>query len=352
MFLPTPTPVPSMRWCLCNGATSLLSVPGLEFTFAAERRGRGESGFHHVPVLLGEVVHYLAPGPGKTILDATLGGAGHAEAFLERGARVIGLDRDPEALAHAERVLARHGKAFESRRVNFAQLGEVGAELAPAGVDGILLDLGVSSHQLDSADRGFSLRSGGPLDMRMDPGEDLTAADLVNGWEEEDLARLFRDLGEERKARAVARAIVRRRADKPFADTLDLAGCVAGVVGRAGRIHPATRVFQALRMAVNRELESLEAALEAAPALLKPGGRLAVITFHSLEDRLVKRFLKEHSARELDRPEWPAPRPNPQCDLRVLTRRPLTASASEVDGNPRSRSAKLRVAEKLDEGEA
>jgi 16S rRNA (cytosine1402-N4)-methyltransferase len=321
------------------------------FTRGEQRAGAGGE-FHHVPVLLEEVTHFLAPCAGKTIIDATLGGAGHCEALLARGARVIGLDRDPEALAHAATRLGRYGEAFESRRANFSELLAVGEGMVPGGVDGILLDLGVSSHQLDSACRGFSLRSGGPLDMRMDPSEELTAADLVNGWEEGELARIFRDLGEERKARVVARAIVRRRADKPFADTLDLANCVAGVVGHSGRLHPATRVFQALRMTVNREMEALEAALEAAPALLKPGGRLAVITFHSLEDRLVKRFFQARSAPELDRPEWPAPRPNPDNTLRILTRRPVVAAQAEVKGNPRARSAKLRVAEKLDGAQA
>ncbi len=184
----------------------------------------------------------------------------------------------------------------------------------------------------------------------MGPSESITASDLVNHWSEADLARIFRDLGEERKARAVAAAIVRRRASRLFCDTLDLAECVAAVVGRKGRVHPATRVFQALRMTVNRELESLAAALEAAPALLKPGGRLAVITFHSLEDRLVKRFMKLRSSRELDRPEWPAPRANPDYCLDVLTRRPVVAADSEVSHNRRSRSAKLRVAQKREGG--
>lgn len=354
MFLPTPTPVPLMRWCLADCLTTLLSVPGLEFPFALEgdeREGAGD-GFHHVPVMLDEVVEFLAPAAGRTFIDATLGGAGHAAALLERGARLIGLDRDPEALDHARGRLARYGEAFVSRRANFSELLEVGRELAPGGVDGILLDLGVSSHQLDCAARGFSLRFGGPLDMRMDPAESLTAAEVVNEWDEEELARIFHVLGEERRSRAVARAIVRRRARTPFRETLDLADCVAGVVGRKGRIHPATRVFQALRMTVNRELEALEAALEAAPALLKARGRLAVITFHSLEDRLVKRFFRDRSVRELDRPEWPAPRPNPDCTLRVLTRRPVEASESEVKSNPRARSAKLRVAERLERGEA
>jgi len=364
MPLPSPTPVPSMAWCLADCSTSLLTVPGLgspsegpgrgePFHWMENERGAGEGGepgFHHVPVLLEEVIHYLSPSAGMTIVDATLGGAGHSTAILKRGARVIGLDRDPEALAHAEALLGCHGKSFELRCTNFSDLLAVGAEIAPEGVDGILLDLGVSSHQLDTAERGFSLRSSGPLDMRMGPSESITASDLVNHWSEADLARIFRDLGEERKARAVAAAIVRRRASRLFCDTLDLAECVAAVVGRKGRVHPATRVFQALRMTVNRELESLAAALEAAPALLKPGGRLAVITFHSLEDRLVKRFMKLRSSRELDRPEWPAPRANPDYCLDVLTRRPVVAADSEVSHNRRSRSAKLRVAQKREGG--
>ena len=357
MFLPSPTPVPSMAWCLADCSTTLLTVPGLGIPFHATRgEGKTESSegpraFHHVPVLMEEVIHYLAPGAGMTIVDATLGGAGHAAAILERGARLIGFDRDPEALAHAGARLSQYGEAAMLQQQNFSNLLAAGRELAPDGVDGILLDLGVSSHQLDSADRGFSLRSGGSLDMRMDPGESLTAAELVNEWNEADLARIFHDLGEERRSRAVAGAIVRRRVTKRFSDTLDLADCVAGVVGRKGRIHPATRVFQALRMTVNREMEALESALESAPELLKPGGRMAVITFHSLEDRMVKRFFKSRSVRELDRPEWPAPRPNPDCCLRVITRRPVTPAAPEVAGNPRARSAKLRVAEKRKVGE-
>ena len=309
--------------------------------------GQGGSSFHHLPVMEREVVHYLAPGAGKTIVDATLGGAGHAAALLQGGARVIGLDRDPEALAHATSRLDRYGEAFVSRQANFAQLSEVVEALAPSGVGGILLDLGVSSYQLDTPGRGFSLRLEGPLDMRMNPAEDLTAAEVVNEWEPQELARIFRELGEERKAKAIARAIERRRARKPFRETLDLADCVAGVVGRSGRLHPATRVIQALRMTVNRELESLEEALAAAPGLLAPGGRLAVITFHSLEDRIVKHFFRDRSAPEIDRPEWPAPRPNPDWSLQVLTRRPVTAGREELQENPRARSAKLRVAERI-----
>jgi 16S rRNA (cytosine1402-N4)-methyltransferase len=260
---------------------------------------------------------------------------------------VIGIDRDPEALANAAQRLRGHGEAFVSRRANFADLGEVANELAPEGVDGVLMDLGVSSHQLDSAERGFSLRSDGPLDMRMDPGETLTAADIVNTWEEKELANLIYALGEEKKSRAVARAIVNRREKKAFERTLELAECVASVVRQSGRTHPATRTFQALRMRVNRELESIETALESVASVLKPGGRLVVISFHSLEDRLVKRFLQRTSRKEIDRPEWPEARPNPERSFRILTKRPVEAAVAELGDNPRARSAKLRAAERI-----
>ena len=190
----------------------------------------------------------------------------------------------------------------------------------------------------------------GPLDMRMNPCEEVDAAEVVNEWDEAELARIFWELGEERKSRAVAGAIVRRRAIKPFRDTLDLADCVSRIIGRRGRIHPATRVFQALRMAVNREMECLEAALESAPALLKPGGRIVVITFHSLEDRMVKRFFKSRSKPEIDRPEWPAAKSNPDFCMNRVTRRPVISGPDEVKANPRARSAKLRVAEKRKAG--
>ena len=337
-----------------DGWTFVPTVPGLGCFFGGAAGGgslgAGGGGYRHVPVMVREVLEYLEPREGKTIVDATLGGAGHAAAILDEGARLIGLDRDPEALAHAEALLAPHGEAFVSRRANFSDLAEVAWELAPEGVEGVLMDLGVSSHQLDSPGRGFSLRCGGPLDMRMDPDEELTAEVIVNEWEEGELERVIREFGEERRSKAIARAIVRRRAGKPFRETLDLAACVAAVVGGGGRHHPATRVFQALRIAVNLELEALERALAAAPVVLKPGGRLVVITFHSLEDRIVKQFLRRRSAAELDRPEWPGPRPNPERTLRVLTRRPVVAGAGEVGRNPRARSAKLRAAEKLEGG--
>jgi 16S rRNA (cytosine1402-N4)-methyltransferase len=260
---------------------------------------------------------------------------------------VIGIDRDPEALAHAEGRLGAYGDALVLKRANFCRLAAVVKEVAPAGVDGVLMDLGVSSHQLDCAERGFSLRADGPLDMRMDPAEELTAASIVNTWGEAEMARLFRELGEEKRARAVAREIVRRRGERCFERTMELADCVASVVRKTGRTHPATRVFQSLRMRVNRELESLEEALEAIPALLRPGGRLVVISFHSLEDRIVKKFMQRLSKPEVDRPEWPQARPNPELALRLLTKRPVSAAAAELGDNPRARSAKLRAAERL-----
>ena len=332
----------------------LLAVPGLGHSLFSEgvERSGAAGGFHHVPVLYEETMHYLAAAAGKTILDATLGGAGHAEAVLGRGARVIGIDRDPEALANAAVKLQCHGEAFVSRRANFSELEKVAKELAPEGVDGVLMDLGVSSHQLDTAERGFSLRSDGPLDMRMDPDDALTAEEIVNTWGQEELATLIWELGEERKSRAVARAIVRRREKKSFSRTLELADCVASVVRQVGRTHPATRTFQALRMRVNRELESIETALESVAGILKPGGRLVVISFHSLEDRLVKRFLLRTSRKEIDRPEWPAARPNPELAFRTLTKRPVVSAKQELGDNPRARSAKLRAAERINTDES
>jgi 16S rRNA (cytosine1402-N4)-methyltransferase len=289
----------------------------------------------------------MIPSAGKFIIDGTLGGGGHSERMLEAGARVLGIDRDPEALEHARRRLSRFGDRFATWRGNFADLREVpevqGGELA----DGLLLDLGVSSRQLDAAGRGFSFLKDGPLDMRMGPSCDLTAAELVNQWPEADLERIFRDYGEEPRARKFAAAIIARRAERPFHTTADLAGCLEGVVGGRGKTHPATRAFQAIRMAVNDELGSLERALEQSLEVIKPGGRLLVITFHSLEDRLVKQFMRDRGSPWLDRPEWPEPRPNPRWALHLPRRKPIVPGQSEIRSNPRARSAKLRVAELL-----
>ncbi len=303
---------------------------------------------YHQPVLPAEVAEWMAAGPGKFIIDGTLGGGGHSGIFLESGARVLGVDRDPEALGHARARLAEFGGRFSTWEGNFSQIQEI-PEIRDGGrADGLLLDLGVSSRQLDSAARGFSFMRDGPLDMRMGPSSPRTAAEIVNGWSEAELVRIFFEFGEESKARRIAGAIVRQRASKPFESTLELAGCIEKTVGRHGRTHPATKAFQAIRMAVNEELESLANALTAAPSILKPGGRLLVISFHSLEDRLLKRALKHRSTAFLDEPGWPEPRPNPDLQFRLLCRKAVAPGAAEIAANPRARSAKLRVAQLLE----
>ena len=303
---------------------------------------------YHIPVMEQEVITALGPAPGKLLMDGTLGGGGHTLRLLEHGANVLALDQDPEALAWATQRLEEASDRLIMIRTNFSAFPDVLEEagLGPV-LDGILLDLGVSSHQLNEAGRGFSFLRNGPLDMRMDPEAPVCAADLVNGWPEEELARIFYEYGDEKASRRVAKAIVRRRGVQRFETTADLAVVVATVIPKRGPASPATRVFQALRIAVNDEMAALESALESAPRWLKPGGRLAVITFHSLEDRLVKNWFRRHSNPEIDRPEWPGPRPNPECYYRLLTRKGLAASPAETARNPRSRSATLRVVERL-----
>ena len=314
-----------------------------------ETHGRGSSvgADYHIPVLLEEVVHFLAPARGCLYLDGTLGGGGHARRLLEEGANVIGLDRDPDALEFARRRLTEFGDSFSAIQANFRDYGEL---LATVGIrnslDGILLDLGVSSRQLENPARGFSFQSEGPLDMRMDPSGELTAEVIVNQWEEEELIRVFRDYGEERAARRIARAIVLARRQQAITTTRQLAELIERVVPRRGRQHPATKVFQALRIAVNDEFGALETALEEAHNWLKPGGRLVVITFHSLEDRIVKQFMRRQCMEWIDRPELPEPVPNPECYFDLVVRKPLAPSEEEVAENPRARSAKLRVVER------
>ena len=303
---------------------------------------------YHLPVFPAEVAEWMASEPDKFIIDGTLGGGGHSEIFLKAGARVLGVDRDPEALAHARARLAGFGERFSTWEGNFSRILEIPEIQMGELVDGLLMDLGVSSRQLDSAARGFSFMREGPLDMRMGPSSPRTAADIVNLWPEADIVRILFEYGEESRARRIAGAIVRQRAEKPFITTLDLANCIEKAIGRQGRTHPATKTFQAIRMAVNEELESLATALAAAPFILKPGGRLLIITFHSLEDRLVKRFLKHRSTPFLDEPGWPEPRPNPDYQFRLLARKAIIPSAEEISMNPRARSAKLRVAQLLD----
>jgi len=281
----------------------------------------------HESVMVAEVTGFLA-GRG-TVLDLTLGAGGHAEALLDAGVeRVVGIDRDPAAIAMASERLGRFGARFTAVRARFSDMP------VENRVDGILFDLGVSSMQLDRPERGFSYRQSGPLDMRMGP-EDESAMDLVNRASEEELARIVFEYGEEHRSRRVAGAIARARSRRPIETTDELARVVAGALGsRRGGPHPARRTFQALRIAVNRELEELTASLPRAAGVLAPGGRVVVISYHSLEDRITKRFLQAEST------------------LEVLTKKPLTPSKSESARNPRARSAKLRAAEKLPAEEA
>ena len=305
--------------------------------------------FQHLPVLLQEVVAALAPRPGGCYIDGTVGGGGHALALLEAsapGSTLLGIDADPAALAATHLRFVAAGidpQRFTLHQAAFRDLGQIAHRHGVAAVDGILLDIGVSSHQFDTASRGFSFAHDGPLDMRLDPTGDTTAADLVNQLEERDLADLIYQYGEERASRRIAHQIVIRRKQDPFVRTADLAALVARTLGRPGRerIHPATRTFQALRIAVNAELDQLEAVLPQAVDLLREGGRLAVISFHSLEDRIVKSFFRAESG------YGGSANPRPPR-LRILTKKPLEATPEELARNPRARSAKLRVAEKIE----
>lgn len=289
----------------------------------------------------------LAAAPGKLIVDCTLGGGGHTELLLEQGATVWGIDRDPDARRAAALKLARFGSRFKVLAGNFQDVESLLAQQGVSRVDGLLADLGVSSHQLDTASRGFSFREDGPLDMRMDTRSAFSARNLVNEAPEEELADILWQYGEERASRAIARAIVKARAQAPITTTGQLARVVESVLPRKGRQHPGTRTFQALRIAVNGELDALDSLLNSSVRLLGKGGRLTIITFHSLEDRRVKQFFDLRSRPEIDRPEWPAPRPNPDYCFRLLSRKPVTAGEEELSTNPRSRSAKLRGVEKI-----
>jgi len=301
----------------------------------------------HRSVLLTDTVEALQPVENRLFIDGTLGGGGHAEALLHAGARVIGFDRDANAVAYATRRLAWFGERFTPVHASFSEAPSALARLGIERIGGALLDLGVSSHQLDRADRGFSFMREGPLDMRMDPTSGVPAADLINTAPEETLEDIFRRFGEERAARRIARAIAMERTTKPLRTTQDLVRVVEGAAPRRSKIHPATRVFQAIRIAVNDELGSLERGLAGLAGLLESGSRLAVITFHSLEDRVVKEFFSDRSREWIDRPEWPAPRPNQSRIFRRITRKPITASEAECRENPRARSAKLRVVERI-----
>ena len=282
--------------------------------------------FFHIPVLSQEVISALGIRPGGHYLDATVGGGGHSEAILQAypDVKVTALDWDEQAINAANQRLGEYSNRIEFVLSSFADF-----EYKKAVFDGIIADLGVSSYHLDTAERGFSFRNTAPLDMRMDRRRDLTAAEVINDWDENDLANIFFKYGEERLSRRIARRIVEKR---PFTTTTELAEAIAYSVPkqyRYGRIHPATRVFQALRIVVNEELTAIENFLIRAPISLVPGGRIVVISFHSLEDRIVKHSLRESTI------------------LKVITKKPITAQAEELENNVRSRSAKLRVAEAL-----
>lgn len=304
----------------------------------------------HIPVLLTEVLEGLNVRSGGYYLDATVGGGGHAAAILTASApdgRLLGLDRDPEAVARTAAKLQPLGHRVNVVQASYVRLGEIIKRENFPMLDGILFDLGFSSWQIDAPERGFTFRAGGPLDMRFDPaGDDPTAADLINGLTEPELTDVLRRYGEEPRSRRIARAIVTAR---PIRDTTHLADVIVAAVGRSRqeRIHPATRTFQALRIAVNHELEAIEQALPQALAALRPGGRLAVIAFHSLEDRVIKQFLKQEARGCSCPPSAPVCTCGREPTVTIVTRKPIIPSAEEIDVNPRSRSAKLRVAEKL-----
>jgi 16S rRNA (cytosine1402-N4)-methyltransferase len=307
------------------------------------------SEFVHEPVLEKEVVDILRPAPGKLLLDGTLGGGGHSSLFLERGARVIGIDKDPRALAAARARLARFGEAFRAVRADFRDARNVLDALGLAAVDGALVDLGVSSPQLDEAERGFSFGRPGPLDMRMgDEGEPLR--DLLRRIDERELARILREYGEEPFARPIARAVKRAVDRAEPLDTARLAEVVSAAIPRKAwprKIHPATRTFQALRIAVNDELGALAAWLQSLPAVLAPGGRAAAISFHSLEDRMVKEKFRALTQACTCPPDLPVCACGARAAFAPVTRKPVVASEEEVARNPRARSAKLRAVEKV-----
>jgi len=294
-----------------------------------------EERYLHNPVLLKEALHFLEPAPGKIIIDATIGGAGHAEEILQKILPLgilVGIDRDSESLKIARDRLKKFNSSFKLINENFKNLKEITKDLGE--VDGILFDLGISSIQMDERERGFSIRNVGPLDMRMDRAQQFTAKDLVNNLAEVELSQIIRDFGEDRFHRRIARAIVYARKKRMIETTKELADIVFSSLPRnkkRERIHPATRTFQAIRIKLNDELGSLEKALRESPGILKRGGRICVISFHSLEDRIVKRTFKDFSS-------------NGIFDL--LTKKPVMAEERETLGNPRSRSAKLRAAVK------
>jgi 16S rRNA (cytosine1402-N4)-methyltransferase len=307
----------------------------------------------HTPVMLEKVLQSLRCKPGGIYVDGTLGGGGHARAILENTAPdglLIGIDRDDDALLESEKRLQSFGQRKILIKGNFADIGEILTNLNIRKVDGILLDLGVSSHQLDTADRGFSFSLDAPLDMRMDQSSRYRAYDLVNLSPEKELRKVIRDYGEEPMAGRIARAILAKRASAPIRTTIELADVVCRAVRRQGvrkKVHPATRTFQAIRIAVNQELSNLSTAMDAGIDQLGQGGRFSIISFHSLEDRIVKETFRSWEGRCQCPPGLPVCQCQREAKLRVLTRKPLRPEASESETNPRARSARLRTAEKI-----
>ncbi len=309
------------------------------------------SEFHHVSVLLDECIEGLNIKPDGIYVDGTLGGAGHSYHIAERltTGRLIGIDRDPVALKAAGERLSPFADRVTLVHSNFCRMGQVLQELGISGVDGILLDLGVSSPQLDDGSRGFSYMTDAPLDMRMDNGDALSADTVVNTWSYEELKRILYDYGEERYAPAIAAAIVRKREVSPIRTTLELVDVIRSAMPPAAlreKQHPAKRTFQAIRIAVNDELNSVSKAMDAAIPCLNPGGRLAVITFHSLEDRIVKNAMAAAAKGCICPPEFPVCVCGRKPQVTVLTRKPIVSGEEELERNPRARSAKLRICEK------
>lgn len=309
--------------------------------------------FSHVPVMAGEVIRLLSPGRGGVYVDGTLGGGGHSRLILDLlpdGSRLVGIDRDGDAVSAATARLAAYGSKFTAVRGNFFDVKELLSAVGVASADGVLLDLGVSSYQLDEPERGFSYSDDAPLDMRMDRRAALTAAEVVNTYSWEELARVIREYGEERYAARIASAIVGEREKAPIATTTELAALVKRAMPSAARReaqHPARRTFQALRIEVNGELDGLAGALKDCESILRPGGVLAVITFHSLEDRIVKQTFKAFEEPCTCDPKAPQCTCGLSATSKVITHKPLIPSEAEIDDNPRSRSAKLRAVMKL-----
>lgn len=306
--------------------------------------------FHHISCMPEETLYFLQPQKGKLLVDATLGGCGHSLRFLEKGANLVAIDQDPNAISHAREKLEPYGSRVRIVQRNFAFIKEILENLGVDGVDGILADLGLSLHQLEESGRGFSFKRDEPLDMRMDTESPLTAAQILASKKEDELARIFRDFGEERFAKAIARRIVSRRGQNPITRTGELAQLVSETIPKKiwakEKIHPATRVFMSLRIAVNAELEKLEAFLQDAPMCLKPGGRLVILSFHSMEDRMVKRRFRELSKGCVCPKDLPLCVCGGESRFSLVTPRVVRPKENEISNNPMARSTRLRVLER------